>query len=94
MNQVVLVGGNVSLGPTSASELPQAKNVQHVRINNGTGAVHKPSRKQVLGVLRVVECSDDGDNWYEWSGGRLTVEDKSIYRTDYSNLFFWEDIVK
>ena len=74
-------------------ELPQAKNVQHVRINNGIWGGAQRFSQTGPGVL-VVECSDDGDNWYEWSGGRLTVEDKSIYRTDYSNSFFWEDIVK
>ena len=75
-------------------ELPQAKNVQHVRINNGIWGGAQTFSQTGPGVL-VVECSDDGDNWYEWSGGRLTVENKSIYRSDTSNArHFWEDIVK
>ena len=75
-------------------EFPQAKNVQHVRINNGIWGGAQTFSQTGPGVL-VVECSDDGDNWYEWSGGRLTVENKSMYRSDTSNArHFWEDIVK
>lgn len=85
--------------------LPQPENVQHVRINNFVYG-GKPSFSQTGAAVFGVECSDDGDRWYEWAGPRITASDKSVFTKqitangdtfnvyDIDRYSYWEDIVK
>ena len=45
-------------------ELPRAENVQHVRVNNFVWGGKSTFTGSGAGIY-VVECSDDGDKWYE-----------------------------
>ena len=87
-------------------QLPQPENVQHVRVNNFVYG-GKPNFSQSGAAIFVVECSDDGDDWYEWAGPRITASDKSVFTKqiqgangnvvntyDIDGYSYWEDIVK
>ena len=85
-------------------ELPRAENVQHVRVNNFVWGGKSTFTGSGAGIY-VVECSDDGDKWYEWAGSRLVAEDKYYLKPhpngrpghsayDHDRINHWEDLIK